>query len=148
MILGRTVRRQPLGRVGMLGRLEVQEVLPSPNRGPRKVFVRGWPGPIPVAARTELPPEQRRPVYGPAAREEARRLMREAARERINLGWPTKISLCRVAKAERALGYSLWKRTCDYLAQKREERRVDSKPLLRLQLGPNGAQLTWRTLGR
>jgi len=35
----------------------------------------------------------RRPVYRPAARQEARRLMRNAKREKINLGWFTKISL-------------------------------------------------------
>ena len=48
----------------------------------------------------------RRPVYGPAAREEARRLVREARGEKIHLGWFTKINLCRVARGERPLGYS------------------------------------------
>ena len=47
------------------------------------------------------------PVYGPAAREEARRFMREAKREKIHLGWPTKTSLCKVAKGERPLAYPL-----------------------------------------
>ena len=83
---------------GMLAGLEIQRVLPQSGRGPRKVLVWGWPTPIALTARAELPPLSRHPVYGPAAREEARRFMREAKREKINLGWPTKMNLCRVAK--------------------------------------------------
>ena len=64
----------------------------------RLVEVWGWPTPIPWNARTELPSLPRKPVYGPAAREEARQIMREAKREKINLGWYTKKNLCRVAK--------------------------------------------------
>ena len=85
----------------------------------------------------------RQPVYGPAAREEARRLMREARREKINLGWPTKTSLCKVAKGERALGFSVWKATSDYLARKRKEREVAQRPL-RIEFGSGGPRVLWR----
>ena len=75
-------------------------------------------------ARTELPPLRRRPVYGPAACEEVRRLMREAKREGINLGWSTKLNLCRVAKGERPLSYSVCKQVGEYLDRKRAERAI------------------------
>jgi len=88
----------------------------------------------------------RRPVYGPAAREEARRLVREARGQKIHLGWFTKINLCRVARGERPLGYSVWKGTFDYMARKRVEREVARKPL-RFQLGAGGVQIGWRKLG-
>jgi len=60
---------RPPRPVGMLGSLEVLEVLPRSGRGPRKVVIRDWPTPISPRARTELPPQPRKPVYGPAARE-------------------------------------------------------------------------------
>ena len=57
---------------GMLGTLEIQRILPKSGRGPAKALVRGWPTPIPMNARTELPPLPRKPVYGPDARTEVR----------------------------------------------------------------------------
>jgi len=122
---------------------EIQRVLPRTGRGPRKALVWGWPTPIALTARTELPPVPRQPVYGPAAREEARRLMREAKREKIHLGWPTKTSLCKVAKGERPLGFTLWKATSDYLARKRNEREVARRPL-RIEFGSGGPRVLWR----
>src|SRR5215470_14662497 len=68
-------------------------------------------------ARTELPPLPRKPVYGPAAREEALRLMSEAKREKINFGWSTKTNLCRMANGERPLSYSVWEGAQKYVRQ-------------------------------
>src|SRR5215470_15049088 len=76
-----------------LGTLEIQTILRKRSRGALEGLVWGWPTPIRWNARTELPPLPRKPVYSPAAREEARRLMREAKREKINLGWSTKTNL-------------------------------------------------------
>src|SRR5215472_2747486 len=81
--------------------LDIQRVPPKTGRGPQLVLVWGWPTPIRMNARTELPPERGKPVYGPAAREEARRIIREAKREKINFGWPTRMNLYRVIKGER-----------------------------------------------
>jgi hypothetical protein len=130
----------------MLRGVEIQAVLPKRGRGPRRALIWGWPGPIRLNARTELPPVPGRPVYGPPAREEARRLMRDAKREKINLGWYSKIDLCKVARGERPLGYSLWMGTCDYLARTRVERERTRKPL-RLQLGAGALRIGWRTPG-
>src|SRR5215475_15928533 len=84
-------------------------------------------------ARTELPPLPRKPVYGPDARKEALRLMSEAKREKINFGWSTKTNLCRVAKGERPLSYSVWERTQAYVRRVRSERKheqdVRERPL-------------------
>ena len=124
---------------------EIQRVLPRAGRGPRKALFWGWPTPIALTARTELPPVPRQPVYGPVAREEARRLMREAKREKINLGWSTKTSLCKVAKGERPLSYSVWNQVNAYLTGKRAERAVFRQPL-RFQLGSGGPLVLWRTL--
>src|SRR5262245_37823338 len=98
-----------------------------------------------MTARTELPPLPRKPVYGPAARDEVRRIIREAKREKINFGWPTKMNLCRVAKGERPLSLSLCEQVDEYLARKRAEREVMRRPL-RFQLGPGGPRVLWRTL--
>src|SRR5215813_14186133 len=82
-----------------LGTLEIQRmILPKSGRGPGKALVWGWPTPIPMNARTELPPLPRKPVYGSAARDEVRRILREAKREGINFGWFTKMNLYRVIK--------------------------------------------------
>ena len=43
--------------------------------------------------------------------------MREAKQEKIHLGWPTKTSLCKVAKGERSLSCALWKATAEYVAR-------------------------------
>src|SRR5215467_4461737 len=131
--------------VGMLGKLEIEKILPRTGRGPRKVLVRGCPTPIPFTALTELPPRRWKPVYGSAAQEEARRLMRETKAERINFGWFTKMNLCRVSKGERPLSLSLCKQVREYLARKRAEREVIRQPL-RFQLGPGGPRVLWRTL--
>ena len=108
-------RRGPIARAprypAKLGTLDIQRVLPKTGRGPQLVLVWGWPTPIRMNARTELPPLPRKPVYGPAAREEVLRLKRVAKREKINLGPFTQINLGRVARKERPLGYSLWKAT-------------------------------------
>jgi hypothetical protein len=112
-----------------VGTLEIQQLLPKRGRGPREALVWGWPTPIRMNARTELPPLSRHPVYGPAAREEARRIMREAKREKINFGWPTKMNLCRVAKGERPLSFALCKQVRECLARKRAEREVIRQPL-------------------
>ena len=85
-----------------LGTLEIQTVLPKRSRGAPEVLVWGWPTPIWWNARTELSPERGKPVYGSAAREEVRRIMREAKREGINFGWSTKTSLCKVARGRAA----------------------------------------------
>src|SRR5262249_38906689 len=102
--LPRNLRRRPIARAprypAKLGTLDIQRVLPTMGRGPQLVLVWGWPTPIRMNARTELPPLRRKPVYGPAAREEVRRIMREAKRERINLGRYTKLNLYRVTKGE------------------------------------------------
>ena len=125
---------------------EIQPVLPRTERGPRQALVWGWPTPNALTARTELPPVPRQPVYGPPAREEARRLMWEAKREKIPLGWPTKTSLCKVAKGERPLGFSLWKATSDYLARKRKEREVAQRPP-RVGFGSGGPRVLWHHRG-
>src|SRR5215467_15321553 len=127
---------------------EIQRVLPRTGRGPRQALVWGWPTPIALTARTELPPLPRKPVYGPAAREEARRLMREAKREKINLGWSTKTNLCRVAKGKRPLSCSVWERAQAYVKRVRRERKhkqdVQERPLqLRLMAG-RGPFVEWR----
>ena len=61
-----------------LGTLEIQTVLRKRSRGALEALIWGWPTPIRMNARTELPPLPRKPVYGPAAREEVRRILREA----------------------------------------------------------------------
>ena len=127
----------------MVNGLEIQRMLPRSERGSRKALVWGWPTPIALTARTELPPLPRQPVYGPAAREEARRLMREAKREKINLGWSTKVSLCKVAKGNRPLGHPLWQATNDYLARKQKEREMAQRPL-RIEFGSGGPRVLWR----
>jgi len=87
-----------------------------------------------------------RPVYGPAGREEARRLSREARRDKINLGWYSQINLCRVSRGERPLSYSVWKGTCDYVARKRVERELAERPL-QFQIRPGRLQILWRKPG-
>ena len=140
-------RRGPIARAprypAKLGTLEIQRVLPKTGRGPQLVLVWGWPTPIRMNARTELPPLPRKPVYGPAAREEVLRLKRVAKREKINLGPFTQINLGRVARKERPLGYSLWKATNSYLDRRRRERDMPQRPL-QIRLGPNGLQVQWR----
>jgi hypothetical protein len=148
------MREKPIMREPRFGTLEIQRVFAETRRGPcrkprqtelRLVEVWGWPTPIPWNARMEFPPLPRKPVYGPAAREEARRIMREAKREGINFGWPTKTSLCKVAKGERPLSFALCNQVREYLARKRAEREVIRQPL-RFQLGRGGPRVLWRTL--
>jgi len=111
-------------------------------------LVWGWPTPIRMNARTELPPQPGKPVYGPAAREEVRRILREAKREKINLGWSTKLNLCRVAKGERPLSYSVWERTQAYMKRVRRERKreqdVRERPLQVRFVAGKGLLLGWR----
>ena len=87
-------------------------------------------------------------MYSPAAREEARRILREAKREKINLGWSTKTNLCRVAKGKRPLSCSVWERAQAYVKRVRRERKhkqdVQERPLqLRLMAG-RGPFVEWR----
>jgi hypothetical protein len=104
---------------------EIQRLLPR-EKGQKlpKALIWGWPSPVPLNARTEMPPLPRRPVYGPAAREEARRLMREAAKAKINFGPFTKINLCRVARGEGPLSHDVWKRAVLYLERIEAEREA------------------------
>jgi len=127
-------RSRALHACGMLAGLEIQRVLSRTGRGRRKALVWGWPTPNALTAGTVLPPLPGQPAYGPAAREEARRFLREAKREKINLGWSAKRSLCRVAKGERPLSYSVWERTQAYVGCARRERKqeqdVRERPLV------------------
>src|SRR5262245_18597837 len=83
--------------------------------------------------RTGLPPLLQKLVYGPAAWEEVRRIMREAKRERINLGWSTKKSLCKVSNGERPLSYGVWEQTQAYVRriqrEREHERDVRERPI-------------------
>ena len=131
-----------------IGTLDIQRVPPKTGRGPQLVLVWGWPTPIRMNARTELPPERGKPVYGPAAREEVRRLMREAKREKINFGRPTKTSLCKVAKGERPLSYSVWEGAQAYVRRVRRERKheqdVRERPLQFRVVPGQGPVVDWR----
>src|SRR5215467_626739 len=147
------MRRRPIPRAprfpAKLGTLEIQRmILPKSGRGAAKALVRGWPTPVPMNARTELPPLPRKPVYGPAARKEARRLMSEAKREKINFGWPTKTNLCRVANGERPLSYSVWHRAQEYVRQVRRERKheqdVRERPMQFRVVPGQGPMVGWR----
>src|SRR5262245_60337652 len=98
--------------------------------------------------RTGLPPLLQKLVYGPAAWEEVRRIMREAKRERINLGWSTKKSLCKVANGERPLSYGVWEQTQAYVRriqrEREHERDVRERPI-QIRLVPGrGPVLGWR----
>ena len=108
----------------------------------------GWPTPIRMNAWTELPPLPRKPVYGPAAREEVRRILRDAKRERINFGWFTRMNLYRVIKGERPLSYSVWERAQAYVRRVRRERKheqdVRERPLQVRLVAGKGLQIGWR----
>src|SRR5262252_4506863 len=145
---GRSIPRSPRS-YGMLGTLEIQRmILPKSGRGPAKALVRGWPTPIPMNARTELPPLPRKPVYGPAARKEVRRIMREAKREGINLGPYSKISLLKVSRGERPLSYSVWHQTQVYMRRIHHERELErdvrERPLQVRFVAGKGLQIGWR----
>jgi len=146
------MRRGPIARAprfpAKLGTLEIQRVLPATGRGSPLVLVWGWPTPIPMNARTELPPERGQPVYGPAAREEVRRLMREAKREGINFGWFTRMNLYRVIKGERPLSYAVWERTQAYMRRIQRERELErdmrERPMQFRVLPGRGLLVRWR----
>src|SRR5215831_35666 len=131
-----------------LGTLEIQRVLPKTSRGPQLVLVWGWPTPIPMNARTELPPLPRKPVYGPAARDEVRRILREAKREKINFGWFTRMNLYRVIKGERPLSYSVWEGAQAYVRRVRRERKHEQdlreRPLRFRVIPGQGSVIGWR----
>ena len=145
-------RRRPSSRAprypAKLGTLEIQRVLPKTGRGAPLVLVWGWPTPIRMTARTELPPLPRKPVYGPDARKEALRLMSEAKREKINFGWSTKTNLCRVANGERPLSYSVWHQAQEYVRRVRTERQheqdVRRRPLQFRVVPGQGPVVDWR----
>src|SRR5262249_13193136 len=131
-----------------LGTLEIQRVLPATGRGSPLVLVWGWPTPIPMNARTELPPERGQPVYGPAAREEVRRLMREAKREGINFGCFTRMNLYRVSKGELPLSCAVWERTQAYMRRIQRERELErdmrERPMQFRVLPGRGLLVRWR----
>jgi hypothetical protein len=115
---------------------------------PRRAAALSWPPPIRMNARTELPPLPRKPVYGPAARDEVRRILREAGREGINFGWFTRMNLYRVIKGERPLSYSEWERAQEYVRQVRRERKreqeVRQRPLQFRVVPGQGPVVGWR----
>ena len=132
-----------------LGTLEIQRmILPKSGRGPGKALVWGWPTPIPMNARTELPPLPRKPVYGSAARDEVRRILREAKREGINFGWSTRMNLYRVIRGERPLSYSVWEGAQAYVRRVRRERKheqdVRERPLQVRVVPGQGPMVGWR----
>jgi hypothetical protein len=131
--------------------VDVQRILPraqwlrAQRRKVPKALIWGWPTPISMTARTELPPLPRKPVYGPAAKEECRRLLREAKREKVNFGWRTKISLLKVIRGEKPLGVSVWTRAYDQIWRTRREREAAialRRPRFQVQIGPGGLRLT------
>jgi hypothetical protein len=63
---------------------------------------------VPLSARTVLPPLPGKPVWRPKAKAEARRLIRDAKRARVNVGPWTKGALLRVPRGERLLDYARW----------------------------------------
>ena len=150
--LPRNLRRRPSSRAprfpAKVGTLEIQRVLPKTGRGPQLVLVWGWPTPIRMNARTELPPLPRKPVYGPDARKEALRLMSEAKREKINFGWSTKTNLCRVANGERPLSYSVWHQAQEYVRRVRRQRKheqdVRERPMQFRVVPGQGPMVDWR----
>ena len=99
-------------------------------------------------ARTELPPLPRKPVYGPAAREGVRRILREAKREGINLGPYSKISLLKVSRGERPLSYSVWHQTQVYMRRIHRERELErdmrERPLQFRVVPGQGPMVGWR----
>ena len=131
-----------------LGTLEIQQVLPETGRRSPLVLVWGWPTPIRMNSRTELPPLPRKPVYSPAAREEARRILREARREGINYGCFTKMNLYRVIRGERRLSYSVWEGAQAYVRRVRTERKheqdVRERPLQVRVVPGQGPMVGWR----
>src|SRR5215468_3580895 len=144
--------RRPIARAprypAKLGTLEIQRVLPETGRGSPLVLVWGWPTPIRMNARTELPPLPRKPVYGPAARDEVRRILREARREGINFGWFTRMNLYRVIRGERPLSYSVCERAQEYVRRVRSERKheqdVRERPLQVRVVPGQGPMVGWR----
>jgi len=145
-------RRRPIARAprypAKLGTLDIQRVLPKTGRGAPLVLVWGWPTPIRMNARTELPPLPRKPVYGPAARDEVRRILRDARREGINFGWFTRMNLYRVIKGERPLSCSVWEGAQAYVRRVRTERQheqdVRKRPLQFRVVPGQGPMVGWR----
>jgi len=99
-------------------------------------------------ARTELPPLPRKPVYGPAARDEVRRILRQARREEINFGWFTRMNLYRVIRGERPLSYTVWEQTQAYVRriqrERAHERDVRERPLQLRFVPGRGLLVGWR----
>src|SRR5215470_8388739 len=126
---------------GLLSGCDVQRLLRR-EKGQRlpKAHVWLWPTPIPLKARTQLPPLPHKPVYGPATRDEARRLMTEARRAKVNFGWSTKTNLCNVARGRVPLSLGVWKGAQLYLQQAISDREAAKRraapPQLTVRLAP------------
>ena len=120
------------GVPGLVPGVEVQAILKR-RAGTLSMLVWGHPSPIPLTARCTMPPVPFHPVYGPAARAEARALMAEAKRRRVSLGWYTESRLRQIAKGQRPLDHRLWSRTRAYVATVAEQRHLEherrSRPL-------------------
>ena len=71
--------------------------------------------------------------------------MREAKRERINLGPYSKINLLKVSRGEQPLSCWIRQPVLDYMARIRAERDVARRPW-RVQIGPGGLRLVRRTV--
>jgi len=74
--------------------------------------------------------------------------MAEAKREKINLGWSTKRNLCKVAKGERPLSYSVWSSACSNLRRTQRERErardLRERPMQFQLVTGEGVQVNWR----
>jgi len=107
------------------GPLEIQEVLD----GGKRHLVERWPTPIPADARVVMPPVPGDPVYGPAAREECRKMRAEAKRNKINLSRYTELNLRKVIRGEIPLSYAVWNGALRYLRQIMAEREQAKRPM-------------------
>jgi hypothetical protein len=135
-------RMRPRPALGQFNGHDVVKVLDD-----GRLLIWGWPTPISPKVRTELPPIPGKATYGPAARTEARRLMAEAKRTKRAFGWFTMMNLCRVAKGEAPLRWSVWTGAIRYLTEKARQADLEQRPmaldLAGLSFGA-GVGLGWR----
>jgi len=127
------------GIPGILPGVEVQQLIPK-QKGQRfpKAYIRGWPTPIPLKGRTEIPPVFGHPVYGPSAKNETLKLLRDAKRARVHFGWRTKVSLLKVIHGERPLAFDVWSRAVLHLensiSEREQKKRRAAPPQLNVKL--------------